>query len=175
MNPKNNTKMLVEGAMMIALATILSYVKIWEMPFGGSVTAGSLIPILIFAYRWGGARGLFVGIIYGLLQFIVKPFAAHPISVVLDYPLAFGGLGLMGFIAHKGSDTFRVILGIVVAIGTRFICHFISGVVFFYMWTPEGMDPISYSLQYNAYYLVPELLISTVIFLLLRKPLDNIR
>ncbi|OJV62449.1 MAG: energy-coupled thiamine transporter ThiT [Clostridiales bacterium 38-18] len=172
-----STKMLVEGAMMIAIATVLSYLKI-QTPLwvnGGSVTAASMVPIMVFAYRWGGAQGLFVGAIYGLLQFIIEPYAAHPLSVILDYPLAFGFIGLFGFFAKKGSAISNVVLGAVVALGMRFVAHFLSGFIFFAAYAPEGMNPIYYSMIYNGSYMVPELIISLAVFLLLRKPVDQLK
>lgn len=169
------TRMLVEGAMMIAIATILSFIKVAEMPYGGSVTAGSMVPILVFAYRWGGVRGMFVGMVYGLIQFMINPYSAHPISVLLDYPVAFGALGTLGFFANRESGLPKIATGIIVAIGLRFVSHFLSGIIFFYMYAPEGMSPVLYSAGYNAFYLVPEMIISFGVFLLLRKPLMQVK
>ncbi|MBF4695047.1 energy-coupled thiamine transporter ThiT [Fusibacter ferrireducens] len=173
-NSSVKVKMLVEGAMMIAIATVLSFIKVWEMPYGGSVTAGSMVPILIYAYRWGGAQGILAGAVYGIIQFMIEPFAAHPISVLLDYPIAFGVLGIMGFVAHKSKDIKRIFLGVIVAILGRFIAHFLSGVIFFATFAPDGMSPALYSVEYNASYLVPEMVISMVVFTLLYKQLNKI-
>lgn len=170
-----NVKVLVEGAMMIAIATILSFVKVAEMPYGGSVTAASMVPILIYAYRWGAGRGILVGVVYGLIQFMIDPYAAHPISVVMDYPLAFGVLGVMGLFAHKSSNVAKIITGIVVAIGLRFVSHYLSGVIFFGMYAPENMSPYWYSLVYNGAYLLPEMIISIIFFMLLHKQLKNLK
>jgi thiamine transporter len=169
--------MLVEGAMMIAIATVLSFIKM-KTPLwvnGGSVTAGSMIPILVFAYRWGGVRGMFVGAVYGLLQFFIEPYAAHPLSVIIDYPLAFAAIGLMGFVSNAKSSTSKVVTGITIALGMRFMAHFLSGFIFFASYAPEGTHPVIYSLIYNASYMVPELIISVVVFMLLRKALGNIK
>ncbi|MDM8534969.1 energy-coupled thiamine transporter ThiT, partial [Clostridiaceae bacterium HSG29] len=76
-----NVKMMVEAGVMIALAYVLSLVKIWQAPMGGSVTAGSMIPIILFALRWGHKRGVMVGMIYGVVQFMLGPkWSYHPIS-----------------------------------------------------------------------------------------------
>ena len=110
------TRMLVEGAMMIAIATVLSFIK-FKSPLwinGGSVTAASMLPLIVFAYRWGGVSGIFVGAVYGLLQFAIEPYAAHPLSVFLDYPLAFGLLGLAGFFMKNKSGLISIVLGITV-------------------------------------------------------------
>lgn len=167
-------RMLVEGAMMIAIATILSFIKVAEMPYGGSVTAGSMVPILIYAYRWGGTQGILAGVVYGIIQFIIGPYAAHPISILLDYPVAFGLLGIMGYVAHKTEDVKKIFVGVAIAIAGRFIAHFISGVVFFGMYAPEGMSPVLYSAGYNAAYLVPEMVISMVAFALIYKQLNKL-
>lgn len=172
-----STKMLVEGAMMIAIATVLSFIKM-KTPLwvnGGSVTAGSMIPILIFAYRWGGARGILVGAVYGLLQFFIEPYAAHPLSIILDYPLAFGLIGLMGFFANQNSAVTSIVTGVTVGLLGRFMAHFLSGFIFFAAYAPEGTHPVVYSLIYNGSYMLPEIAISIVIFLLLRKPLASIK
>ena len=174
-----STRMLVEGAMMIAIATVLSFIKM-KTPLwvnGGSVTAGSMIPILIFSYRWGGDKGLLVGAVYGLLQFFIEPYAAHPLSIVLDYPLAFGLVGLMGYFAHASSNpsTKAIVTGVTVSLFGRFMAHFLSGFIFFASYAPEGTHPVIYSLIYNASYMIQEIVISIVIFLLLIKPLAYIK
>lgn len=175
----NNVRMLVEGAMMIAIATILSFLK-FQTPFwanGGSITVASMVPILVFAYRWGGIKGIFVGAVYGLLQFIISPYAAHPMSIALDYPLAFGAIGLMGFFANRqkmDSDA-TIYLGIVIALTGRLVFHFLSGVIFFASYAPEGWNPYWYSIVYNASYMVPEMIISCIVFKLLRTQIDKIR
>lgn len=175
----NHLRMLVEGAMMIALATILSFLK-FQTPFwanGGSITAASMVPLLVFAYRWGGVKGIFVGAVYGLLQFLLGPYAAHPMSIVLDYPLAFGAIGALGFFATRDKDPedATIFIGIFIALGLRMVFHYISGVVFFASYAPEGWNPYWYSFVYNASYMVPEMIISCVVFKLLRNQIDSIR
>ncbi len=173
-NSSVKVKMLVEGAMMIAVATVLSFIKVLDMPYGGSVTAGSMVPILIYAYRWGGAQGILAGVAYGIIQFMIGPYAAHPISILLDYPIAFGVLGIMGFVAHKTEDLKRIFIGVAVAISGRFVAHFLSGIIFFAMYAPEGKSPVLYSIEYNAAYLVPEMIISMIVFALLYKQLNKL-
>ena len=173
-NSSVKVKMLVEGAMMIAIATVLSFIKVLDMPYGGSVTAGSMVPILIYAYRWGGTQGILAGAVYGIIQFIMGPYVAHPISILLDYPIAFGVLGIMGYVAHKTEDVKKIFIGVFVAILGRFVAHFLSGVIFFGMYAPEGMSPILYSAGYNAAYLVPEMIISMIVFALLYKQLNKL-
>ena len=172
-----STKMLVEGAMMIAIATVLSFIK-FKSPLwvnGGSVTAASMVPLIIFAYRWGGVKGIFVGAVYGLLQFAIEPYAAHPLSVIIDYPLAFGLIGLSGFFGKHGSPVPTVITGITIGLAGRFLAHFLSGFIFFASYAPEDMNPVWYSFIYNGSYMLPELIITASVFLLMRKTIDVIK
>jgi len=144
-----NVKMMVEAGVMIALAYVLSLVKIWQAPMGGSVTAGSMIPIILFALRWGYKKGVMVGMIYGVVQFMLGPkWSYHPISILFDYVIAFGVLGFAG-IFKEGMK--RSILGVVIAISLRYVCHVISGVVVFASYAPDTMSPIIYSLIYNSH------------------------
>jgi len=167
--------MIVEGGVMIALATALSFLKVYKAPFGGSVTAGSMIPIIIFAIRWGLAPGLLVGTAYGLIQFLVEPYFYHVVQFILDYPIAFGLLGLAG-IANinenktRGNNIILVSIGIFLAILGRFVAHLLSGVVFFYEYAGE-MNPWLYSSLYNGGYLGVEFIVSVVIIILLWKPI----
>jgi thiamine transporter len=94
---------------------------------------------------------------------VVEPYIFHPAQVLLDYPLAFGALGLAGFFQK------RPLIGVVAGITGRFLMHFVSGVVFFGIYAPEGMNPLVYSAIYNGSYLIPELVISGVIIYMLQK------
>lgn len=170
---KFSTKMIIEGGVMIALAYVLSLVKIWQAPYGGSVTAGSMIPIILFAIRWGTIPGIVVGAVYGTIQFILGPkWSFHIVSILFDYSVAFGFLGLAGI--FKGSMT-KNIIGIFTGISLRFVAHVISGVVVWASYAPEAMHPFVYSVVYNAGYLIPEFIISVLIFMLLYKPLQNVK
>lgn len=163
---------IAEAGIAIALAFILSMIKIYHLPAGGSVTAGSMIPILLLALRRGHKLGLVTAVLYGIAQLIEGPYIVHPVQLVLDYPLAFGALGLAGFFAFRAEKTvsdFYALLGVAVGIGGRFLCHFLSGVIFFSEYAPEGMNPWVYSALYNGSYLVPELIISAVLIYLLIK------
>ncbi|QUL98088.1 MAG: energy-coupled thiamine transporter ThiT [Candidatus Fermentithermobacillus carboniphilus] len=148
---------LVEGALMVAASFLLSLVKVYEAPYGGSVTLGSMVPILIYSARHGVYPGLLAGAVEGIVQLILEPYIVHPVQVVLDYPLAFGLLGLAGLFRQ------RVILGSFVGILGRFISHFLSGVIFFSQYAPKGMSPYLYSLLYNGAYLLPEFIVSAVV------------
>ena len=160
--------MLVEAGMMIALAIILGeYVKLFKMPMGGSVTLGGMVPLFVFAFRWGGKRGILVGAVYGILDLIIGGFySMHPISILLDYPIAFGMVGFAGFFK---KSTVGYIGGILTGITGRFLCHVISGVVFYSSYAPEGQSPWIYSALYNGTFLIPELAITLVMTLVILK------
>lgn len=182
MNSKSKLNFIVESGVMIALATILSFIKIYEAPFGGSVTAGSMIPIIIISLRWGLGRGLFAGTVYGIVQSIVDPYIVHPLQFLLDYPVAFGLLGLAGMIYHfkghilrKGSKFEYVFISfsVLLAVLGRLVAHILSGVVFFSEYAGE-LNPWIYSLLYNGSYLGLEFIISLIVIMLLWKPIKRI-
>jgi thiamine transporter len=165
---KQNTWMLVEASMMIALAVVLGeFVKLFKMPMGGSVTLGAMVPLFFFAYRWGGKAGILVGVVYGILDLLIGGiYSVHPISIIFDYVLAYGVLGVAGF--FKKSPV-GIISGIFVGVAGRFLCHVYSGVAVFSSYAPEGQSPIIYSILYNGTFLLPEFLITIVLTLLVIK------
>lgn len=163
-----DTKVLAEMAITIALATVLSYIKIFNMPYGGSVTLGSMVPILLIAFRRDVKVGVTTGIIYGFVQMFLDGWFYSPVGMFLDYPFAFGVLGLAGLFKKQP------IIGVIVGLVGRFVGHFISGVVFFGMYAPEGMSPVVYSAVYNGSYILPEIVISAVlIYLLVQRDVLN--
>jgi thiamine transporter len=166
------TKMLVEAGIMIALAQILSYVKIFEAPYGGSVTAGSMVPILFYAIRWGVGPGILAGSVYGILQFVLGPkYSFHILSILLDYVVAFGLLGLAGLFRQDFKNIF---VGVFFGILGRFVSTVLSGVIIWASYAPENMNPWIYSIVYNGAYLVPELIISFILVGILYRAFKSI-
>lgn len=164
-----DVRVLTEAALAVALAFVLGLIKLFEMPFGGSISL-EMIPLVLLALRQGAVVGIVTGATYGLLNLAVEPFVVHPVQVLFDYPLAFGALGLAGFF----QPTVRgAVAGTIVAVLARFACHFVSGVVFFAAYAPEGMNPYLYSAAYNAAYLVPSLAIALVVVVALLKALEG--
>jgi thiamine transporter len=157
-----STKIIAETVMFVALATILSYIKLFRLPQGGSVTAASMVPILWLALRRGPKVGLFAAIVYGIVQLVVDPVVYHPVQVLLDYPVAFGLLGVAGFFQK------RPFIGTALGIFGRFFSHFLSGIIFFASFAPAGMHPAIYSAFYNGGYMLVELVLSLYIIYLLR-------
>jgi len=158
---KFTTKMLINISLMLAMATVLHYLRIYHFPQGGSVTLGAMIPLLLISFRYGAGVGALAGFIFGLINLLQDPFILHPIQVLFDYPLPFMAIGLAGIFQRK------IFLSTLLAFCGRFLCHFISGVVFFASYAPEGMSPIIYSITANATYLVPELIITCLILKIL--------
>lgn len=165
-------KMLVEGGLCIALSFVLGYIKLFSMPQGGSVTAGEMIPIIIFALRHGSLSGIVVGALYGFVQMLFGGSIFHPVQAILDYPVAFGVLGLAGLFSsefEKTKSVVPVIKGASLGIVLRMIAHTLTGAIFFASYAPEGQNPWAYSIIYNASYLVVEFAITIVIIYLLRN------
>ena len=162
---KWSTRMLTTAAISISLAFILSCIRLFKMPQGGSVTAASMLPIFLFAYAYGTVPGLVAGIAYGLLQFIQEASFVHPVQILLDYPLAFGLLALCG-LGRKLPESYGLTVGIVLGSLGRFVCATLSGIVFFADYAPAGQNPILYSIVYQASYLIPELVICILIGLI---------
>ena len=115
---------LCEGAVLVAVAQILSYLKLWEMPWGGSVVL-SMIPLVLYAVRWGLGAGLLGGFAFGVLQFMFDGgFAIGWQSIVGDYLVAFTVLGLAGLVARRKSGVFT---GTLIAGFSRFLVHYVVG------------------------------------------------
>ena len=169
MNAFRDTRVLTEAALAIALAFVLGLIKIFKMPYGGSISL-EMMPLILLALRQGPWVGIVSGAVYGVLNLITDPQIFHPIQVLLDYPLAFGALGLAGFFRPTVGGA---IVGATVAVVARFVCHFLSGVIFFASYAPEGWNPYAYSAAYNGAYLVPSLAIAAVVVVVLLRALEG--
>lgn len=157
---KNEVKKLVYSALGVALALVTSYIKLWDMPMGGSVTLFSMLFICLIGYWFGAKYGLITGVAYGLLQFIIDPYMVSIWQVLFDYPLAFGALGLSGLFCNK---KWGLQIGYIVGVIGRFIFSTLSGVIFFAEYAPEGMNPWVYSMLYQGSYLGTELVMTLII------------
>lgn len=167
------------GGMAIALASVLSLIKLFNMPQGGSVTAASMLPILFAALALGPVWGISIGAVYGILQFVLQPYSAHWASILLDYPLAFGLLGLAGLMARPSSERSAehnvlhrlslirwpmIISAVSAGMLGRTLAHVLSGVVFYASYAEEaGQNPWIYSLVYNLSYMIPEAIITLIV------------
>ena len=175
MNTK--TRMLTEGAIMVALAQILAYIKPFgDLPNGGSITFAA-VPIVLYAVRWGLGPGLPSGFVFGLLQMIFDgAYAWGWQSMLLDYLVAFTPLGLAGLFKRKAWGVFP---GTVIGCLGRFLVHYISGVTIYKILAPTdfmGMtftSPSFYSLVYNGSYMLPNTILALIVFALLYKPMKK--
>lgn len=173
---KHHTRMLCEGAILVAMAQILAYVKLMEFPNGGSLTP-AMFPIIFFAVRWGTSSGLMAGFTFGLLQLIFDgAYAWGWQSMLLDYLIAFTPLGLAGLFKGKSWGIF---VGTIVGCAGRFVVHYISGVTIYKILAPTeifGFTFVSaelYSLVYNASYMVPNTILALGIATMLYKPMKK--
>jgi thiamine transporter len=172
---------IVEAGMMLALATVLGqFIRIITLPYGGSVTAGSMIPLLLIGMMRGPSVGIAVGILYGIIDYSFGGWMVSVVQWLLDYPIAFGALGLAGVVwnpARKGlvnsrwGQSLLAVAAAVVGLGGRFISHFYAGIWFFGEFAPEGVPVWKYSLGYQASYLVPEIILSAIVLFFLAPPL----
>ncbi len=157
---KTDIKALTLSAVLIAIAMVLAQIRLFTMPQGGSVTLLSMLPIALCAYLLGPRRGIMAGIALGLVNLIFGPYVIHPVQLLLDYPLAFGAMGIGGLFRNgKNGLTKTYLVGIL----GRYICAFISGVVFFGAYAPEGFNAVTWSLWYNLTYIVAEGAITVVL------------
>ncbi len=168
---------LTQSAIFIALATVLSFLPVYEMPMGGSVTLASMLPILFigvkFGYKWGMSSAgiyaciqLFQALIKGNVFIYCNGFGVVLLCVLFDYIVPFGILGLSAFAKPKAGEKLSIIktsIVFAILVAIRFVCHFITGVAIWGQWAPEGMGKFVYSLIYNGQYMLPELIITVVI------------
>lgn len=147
---KADTKAMVTSAVLVALSIALNQVIIFRMPQGGSITAFSMLPIVVCAYIYGVRRGVMAGMCVGLIDLIFNPYVIHPIQMLLDYPLAFGALGFAGLLRNRKSG---LISGYIVGLLSRYLCSVLSGIIFFGQYAPEGFNAFTWSVYYNITYL----------------------
>ena len=156
-----STKQLVFSAIAMALALVTSMIKLFELPLGGSVTLLSMLFILLIGYWYGPKAGLMTGFAYGLLQFIIEPVFYTIPQLIVDYPLAFGALGLSGFFSNRKHG---LQLGYIAGILGRLVFAWLSGVIFFASYASSyNMSAPVYSLVYNGSYIFAEGIITLII------------
>ncbi len=159
-------KTIAFAALSIALSYVLSCFRLFRMPQGGSVTPGSMLPIMLFAAAYGVGPGVVVGVVYGALQYLQGGWFLNVWQFLLDYLLAFGALGLAG-LAKKLPKTWGLYAAIIIAAVTRALSATLAG----YMFWDTAFWP---SLVYNGTYLIPDTLICIVLALLVAKPVMKI-
>ena len=181
-----STRRMLESAILIGISLVLNEFTTFKAPwaFGGSVTLGSILPLVLVSWRWGTRQGLFSAFVFSLLQMFIGfknvTYGQNVLQMFfiafLDYILAYTLIGLAGILKNKLKNHLLALGGgIVLVCVLRFLCHFISGwLIWDALWpNEEGMYSAVYSLIYNGGYMLPETLISLVIGLLLFLPLKR--
>jgi thiamine transporter len=177
---RSNTLFIAEVAVFSALAYLLDFaagllsLKIW--PQGGSVSI-AMVPIYLMAFRWGIKGGLLTGFLLGLLQFILGFSQIYTlVQGIIDYFIAFSVVGLAGIFANLVKDSLKkkekgkwvtyVLMGAFLGSALRYLCHVLSGIVFFGEYAPEGQPVAIYSLLYNGTYMLPSFIVSAIIMII---------
>ena len=178
---------LTESAIFIAIATVLSFLKI-DLPFGGGVTIVSMLPLVIISHRWGWKWGVFTAFAYGVLQLLfgldnvgyATTFLTAVGVILFDYVIAYTMIGFSGiFDKTCGKTRKSVSIGIAVTFFLRFVCHYITGIWIWRGWMPESFmnmtmtSPWIYSLLYNGWYMLAELVITEIVANILYAPLKQ--
>ena len=187
-NRTKNTKIvkLTECAMLLALSIILSFVTVYHMPMGGGITLLSMLPVMLVSIKYGVKTGLSVSLAFSLFQLLQGILSGNVfvycttastqiICALFDYIVPFTVLGLAGILVNIGKKTgsvntyiIKAVSGIAVMVFIRFVCHYITGVVIWGQWA-ENMSPYLYSLIYNAQYMLPECIFTSVAAAILLK------
>ena len=169
---KQKVRMLCEGAICVAMSVVLSYVKLDVGPSGGSINA-TMIPLILFAIRWGTGWGVLAGLVFGTIKyFIGEGLVISWVSIIFDYSVAYAMVGLAGVLKRKANLAW---LAAIIGCVCRFIVHYISGVTVYAQWMPEeflGMTMTStwfYSALYNFFYMIPSTIITVVAILALTR------
>ncbi len=160
---KLSVRQLAFCAAAIALGTVLSNIKLFHFPTGGSITLLSMLVVCLPGYWFGLGAGLMTGVAYGLLQMLIDPYILFPAQLIVDYLLAFGALGLSGVFTQARHG---LIKGYLTGVLGRYGFAVVSGWIFFGAYAWEGWDPLPYSLVYNGIYIFAEAAVTIVLLLL---------
>lgn len=149
------TKTIAFGGVTIATSFALSYIQFFNLPSGGSITLASLLPVMVFSYIFGMRKGMLVGLLYGILQFIQAPWFLHPMQFLLDYPLAFAAIAFAGLFKElklfEKLPIVQFLLGATATAIFRYFAHVISGIYVFGSGDPENYSAVGWSFMYNAF------------------------
>ena len=179
----SKTRILTEGAIMVALGTVLSMLKVFDLPMGGGVTLCAMLPIVLIAYRHGVKWGVFTAFVFSVLQLLLgidnvqyASSALMALGIILfDYIVAYTVIGLAGIFKGKfGKPALEIVLGTVLVMFLRFLCHFLTGwVIWDALWPNEfGLAAPLYSLEYNGSYMLVETITTSIAAALLVRFAD---
>ncbi len=171
---------MAESAVMLAVATALSVLKLFELPYGGSITVASMLPIILIAYRYGTGWGLLIGLLHGVIQQLlglntlgyVTTWQSIVAVIVLDYLLAFSMTGLGGVFRARKNQPAAVLLGVLLACSARYVLHVIAGATVWVGLSIPTNAALLYSLGYNATYMIPETIVTAVVGYYIASSLD---
>ncbi len=168
-----SSKELAFAGISISAGFLLSILKVTPVPNGGSVTLASMLPVMLFAYYYGFTHGLLVGAIFGLMQFIQSPYILTPATFALDYLLPFACIAFASIGTRFKNKPLGIVCGTLLTYVGRFLMHFLSGLVYFSknaVWTTlPATSGALYSFLYQTVYLLPDMVITLVAFLLLYR------
>lgn len=160
---KNDVSVLVKTAILLAVTFVLNHITLFKMPQGGSITAFSMFALFLVSYLFGPRQGILAGMAYGLLDLVLNPYVIHPIQILLDYPLAFGAIGIGGLLRNQKHG---MISGYLVGVLGRYLVVVLSGIIFWGMYAAEGFNAVSWSFFYNMTYILPEAIATLVILMI---------
>ncbi len=187
---REKIRAIAAGGIALALAQVLSMIKMFQLPQGGSVTPASILPIILFALCFGPAYGLGAGFIFSLLQILFGGYVMAPFQVLLDYILAYTALGLAGFFAQpkeirlketsiwqrlKQISYQKLLAATLVPAFVMFSCSFLSGILFYSSYAPEGQAVWLYSLLYNGSFILAETIIALLALGAIRLSLGAVK
>ncbi len=159
-----NSRRIANAAMCIAIGYVLSCIKLYRLPQGGSITPASMLPLVMFSVACGPTQGFLVGCAYGLLELLQEPYVIHPIQLLVDYPLAFGIIAVGGLVNRiPMKKELRLPAAALIGSIGRYCMAVLSGTVFFAEYAPAEQTALVYSLLYNLSYLGFDALICIVI------------
>ena len=176
----SKTKKLTEAAVMLAVASVLSMIKLLDLPYGGSVTIASMLPIVIIAYRHGVKLGLITGFTFGIIQQLlglntlsyVTTWQSVIAVILLDYIIAFTVIGFAGLYSTVSSQPKALLLGALSACILRYLCHVISGCTVWAGLSIPTNAALLYSIGYNATYMIPETIVTVSLAYFMGSVLD---
>lgn len=179
-SPVSRTRALVECAMMVAIASVLSMIKLIDLPYGGSVTIASMLPIVILSYRHGPVWGLGSGLVYGVVQQLlglntlswVSSWQSVVAIILLDYIIAFAVIGLAGVFHKMKRSSTALVCGSILACLLRYTCHVIAGATVWAGLSIPNEAALLYSLAYNATYMLPETIVLVIVAYYLGSSMD---
>lgn len=160
---KNDVSVLVKSAILMGVAFVLNQVTLFRMPQGGSITAFSMFALFLVGYLFGPRQGILAGMAYGLLDLVINPYVIHPIQILMDYPLAFGAIGIGAILRETKQG---MITGYLVGVLGRYLVTVVSGIIFWGMYAAEGFSAVSWSFFYNMTYMLPEAVATVAILLI---------